>query len=135
MNGKVTSIVTKTLKFSANDAKMSKSVSTTMMETKKQRDHNPATIVFKVPAAGKTVSWTYKTIQGDNLKCTASWTTMNIDGEERKTIKIIQEYEGLTSRSIEYYVKGIGLYKTDLDDLGNIQTEDKFDSLNYEQIE
>ena len=134
-NGKASSIQTMTLKFSTNEIKMAKSVSTTMMETNKERDYNPPTVIFKMPPLGKTISWMYTTITGDELKCTSSWTTVNVDGVDKKAIKLVQQYVGLSSKSIEYYVKGIGIYRTDLEGDGTTQTSDKFDGLSYEQTE
>ena len=104
-----------------------------MMETNKKKDYNPARTIFKMPPTGQTVSWTYIDIPGDNIKCTASWTTVTIDGAQKKAIKVVKQYEGMTSKTIEYYVKGIGLWKTDLQDSkGTTQTSDKFDGLDYD---
>lgn len=132
-SGNPTAIQTKTVTFTDNEVKMTKSVSTTMMETNKQRTHNPPTVLLKMPAQGKTVTWSYTQISGDVLKCTASWTTLNVDGKELKTIKVEQEIEGFGAKTIEYYVHGIGLYKTDMKGSdGKVQAFEKFDQLSHD---
>lgn len=131
--GNPTVIQTKTVTFSDNEVKMTKSVSTTMMETNKQRTHSPPTVLLKMPAPGKTVTWSYTQISGDVLKCTASWTTLNVDGKELKTIKVEQEIEGFGAKTIEYYVHGIGLYKKDMiGSDGEVQAFKKLDQLSYD---
>jgi hypothetical protein len=51
-----------------------------------------------------------------------------------RTIKVEQEIEGLGAKTIEYYVQGIGLYKTDLKGSdGKVQAFETFDQLSYEQ--
>lgn len=134
-SGNPTAIQTKTAIFTDNEVKMTKSVSTTMMETNKQRTHNPPTVLLKMPAAGKTVTYTYTQISGDVLKCTASWTTLNVDGKDLKTVKVEKEMEGFEAKTIEYYVQGIGLYKTDMKGSdGKVQAFEKFDQLSYDAI-
>ncbi|MEX0813905.1 MAG: hypothetical protein WD048_16925 [Chitinophagales bacterium] len=131
--GKPTSIQTNTVTFTDNEVKITKSVSTSMLgPTNKQENHNPPLVLFKMPAPGKTVTWS-SLYSGDTLKYTASWTTLNVDGKELKTIKVEREIEYFGSTIIEYYLQGIGLYNTDYKGSdGKVQAFEKFDQLSYD---
>jgi len=133
-NGQASAIQTMTVQFSANEMKMTKSVSTTILETNKKKGYNPARIIFKIPPTGQTISWTYTDIPGDNIKCTASWIMFRLDGELKKGIQVIKQYEEMTSNTIEYYVKGIGLVETRFQDANGstMRPSEKFDGLNYD---
>jgi hypothetical protein len=132
-NGKPSAIQTMTVEFTTNEVKMVKSVSTTMLETNKKNSYNPPRTILKMPASGQTATWTYIDIPGDNIKCTASWTTVTIDGTQKKAIKVVKQFEGFNAKTIEYYVKGIGLWKTELQGSdGKTQTSDEFDNLEYD---
>ena len=127
--GDASSIITKTVQFSATEAKMIRS------SANKKQDYNPPKIILKMPAAGQTISWTYSDISGDLIKCTASFTTVTIDGVQKKAIKKIEVVIGYEDqgKTITYYVKGIGLWKTDLQGSDGVtQTFDKFDGLIYD---
>lgn len=131
--GKPSAIQTMTVELSTNEVKMTKSVSTTMFETNKKNTYNPARIILKMPPAGQSVTWSYVDIPGDNIKCTASWTNVTIDGTQKKAIKVVKQIEGFSAKTIEYYVKGIGLWKTELQGSdGKSQTSDEFDNLDYD---
>jgi hypothetical protein len=133
-NGNPSSIITRTVSFTSNEVIMTSSVSTGLMETNVRRTHNPPAALLKLPPQGQSVNWSYKQISGDVLKCIASWITLNVDGKEFRTIKVEQEIEGLGAKTIEYYVQGIGLYKTDLKGSdGKVQAFETFDQLSYEQ--
>lgn len=132
-NGQPTSIQTMTISITTNEIQLTKSVSTTVIETNKKQDYNPPRIIFKMPADGQTVEWTYLDISGDTIKCNASWTTVTMDGIQKKAIKVIKTFNGISVKTIEYYVKGIGLWKTKMwDSDGTIEDFDKFDSLSYD---
>lgn len=113
-NGNPTAMRTITMTITDSEVKMIKSVSSTIMETLKQRAHNPPEILLKKPAQGRTVTWTYTQIPGDLVECKASWTTLTIDGKVLKTIKVEEVVEGLDATTINYYVQGIGLFKSDI---------------------
>lgn len=131
--GNPTSIITETISFTSNEVKKTNSVSKGLMETNVRRTHNPPVVLLKLPPQGQTVTWSYTQISGDVLKCKAGWTTLNVDGKELKTIIVEQEIEGLGAKAIEYYVQGIGLYKTDMKGSnGKIYALEKFDQLSYD---
>jgi len=137
-NGQPAAIQTRIVTFTTNEVQMTKSVSTTMFETNKKDSYIPARVILKMPPAGQTTSWTYIEISGDNIKCTASWTTLTVDGSQKKTIKVVKvnEFEGKIFKTIEYYVKGIGLWKTEMQGSdGKTQITYKFDNLEYEPTE
>jgi hypothetical protein len=65
-------------------------------------------ILLKIPADGKSSS---ENISKGNIKRSlkAEFLTINIDGEEKKALKITQSFKMATYS--DYYVQGIGLYK------------------------
>lgn len=100
--------------------------------TNKKTVHNPTVTLLKVPVVGQSSSWTTNEGQAVN-KCTATWTTVNVDGESKKAIKVKHTIEGFKSYYVEYYVKGIGLWKLEIvSENGKSQTSDKFDELTYD---
>jgi len=128
------SILRKRVEFADNEVKMTSSVSTTLTETKKERIHNPASILLKIPSKGQKVAWSFKDISGDLTKCVSFWDIEKIDGKDVEVIKVEQKVEGLESVSkIETYVRGIGLWRTELKGSdGKIQLFDKFDKLGFD---
>jgi len=112
-DGKPTAITTRTITLSNNEVKMTKSVSTTMFETNKQKTHNPPTVLLIMPSNGESKKWSYTQISGDLANCTTSWTTITVKGQELKAIKLEEEVVDGFGILIEYYVQGIGLWKTD----------------------
>lgn len=132
--GRPTAIVTQTIKITANEIKMIKSVSTGLMETNKKRTYEPAQTLLKMPAAGQTATWTTPGEGGDEpTKYTSSWTTVTVDGQSKKAIKVVSQYTGWKSKTVLYYVEGIGLMKTDfVDENGVTKPFEKFDGLSYE---
>jgi len=111
------SIVTETVVLTQTEVKMTKSVLTNIMETNKKQYYNPPRTILKIPIAGQTVRYT--DIPGTHgQKCIASWTTVTIDGVTKKAIKVISipnnpEDAKDFGKTIEYYVKGIGLWKSE----------------------
>jgi hypothetical protein len=85
-----------------------------------------------MPLPGQTISWI--TNQGKGIyKFTASWTTVSINGKTKKAIKLIKTIEGFTAYYTEYYVKGIGLWQSEIiSENGKVQTSDKFNGLTYD---
>jgi hypothetical protein len=132
--GQPSAIVTQTVKFTANEVKLVKTVSTTMFETNKKQTYDPPKTLLKMPAAGQTATWTTPGEGGDEpTKYTSSWTTVTVDGQSKKAIKVISQYTGWKSKTVLYYVEGIGLMKTDfVDENGATKPFEKFDGLSYE---
>jgi hypothetical protein len=127
---KTTTNVQKYITFSDNEVKIIKSISTTIKETNKIRTHSTQNILLKMPPQAGTVNWSYISVYGDVYNCTASWTTINIDGKDIRTIQVEQSIIGLTT--IEYYVEGIGLYKTDSYSESKAHAFEKFIQLDYD---
>ena len=104
-----------------------------MMETNKQRTHNPPIILLKMPAPGKSVTWSYSQISGDAANCKASWTTVEVEGKSIKAIKVEEEVVDGFGVTVKYYVQGMGLWKTDFRGSdGTIEPFEKFDQLSYD---
>jgi len=130
MDGQPSSIQTRTVTLTNNEVRMTKSVSTTMFETNRQRTHNPPIVLLAMPANGQTKKWSYTQISGDVVNCTTTWTTVNVDNQELKAIKLEEEVVDGFGISIEYYVQGIGLWKTDFKGSdGKVQPFERFDQL------
>jgi hypothetical protein len=95
-----------------------KTVSTNMLETNKQKTYSPAQTIFKLPAIGQKSTWTYNSPNGETTKCTAELIELKVKGENKKGIKVKKETleDGKPidwATSIDYYVNGIGLYKSE----------------------
>lgn len=132
MNGNSTGIQTMTVQFSNTDVKMTNSISTTMFETNVKKSYNPPSLILKMPLPGQKAVWETKEISGDLQKCTATWTQVQVNGEQRKAIKVVKSFEGLSSVENNYYVKGVGLWKIEFEDDGSIMTQFEFVSLEYD---
>lgn len=130
--GQPSSIVTKTVQFVGNEVKMIKSISTDLTVTNKKRTYNPAQTIFKLPAVGQTATWTIPSVGDGTLKYTASWTTVVVDGKTKKAIKVVETIPNFSAKMVEYYVSGIGLWKSEIQSEGKSQTSDKFDELSYD---
>lgn len=132
-NGKPTSIVTRTVEIVDNEVHMVSSISTGITETNVKRTHVPPSILLKFPPEGQSISWALKTFVGDEEQCKATWTTVNVNGTVLKALKVEKQIEGFSTTRIEYYVKGIGLYDTNLEDEhGSVMVFEKFDGLEYD---
>lgn len=130
--GKPMSIQTMTVEITTNSVKMTKSISTTMFETNKKESYNPSQTILKMPAIGQTVNWKYINISGKSIECLASWTDVNINGATTEAIKVVKQTEWNDIKTIEYYVKGIGLWEIEKKTDGFSFTPDKFDGLQYD---
>lgn len=116
LKGEATSIVTKTIAISNNEIKLTKTVSTNILETNRQKTYSPAQTILKLPTVGQKLTWNYSSPTGETIKCTAELIDMKVKGENRKTIKVkketLEDGKPITwATSIDYYVNGIGLYK------------------------
>lgn len=93
-------------------------------------DLNPPLIVLKMPS-NNSIHWEYNDEWGQKVKNKVSWTEIYYNGDYRKAIKLEKEYlEMPDSIIIEYYVKGIGLFKTDFHDLATNKISE-FERFNY----
>ena len=132
--GQAASIITQTVLFTTAEVKMIKSISTSMITTNERENYDPPRILLKMPPVGQTVTWNIVANPDDKpTKYIASWTTVTVNGESRKAIKVVSQYTGWTSKTISYYVQGIGLMDTDLKgEDGMTKPFEKFDGLSYE---
>jgi hypothetical protein len=132
INDNTTGIQTMTVQFTNNEVKMTNSVSTTMFETNVKKSYNPPSLILKMPLSGQKAVWETKEMSDDLQKCTAVWTQVQINGEQRKAIKVIKSFEGLSSVENNYYVKGIGLWKIEIEDKTSKMTQFEFMGLEYD---
>ncbi len=131
-DGKSTSIVEITMKLTNVDVKKTKSITTSLFQKNYKESYSPPIIILKMPSVGNTVKWSSMD-KGDNIKCTASWENVSKDGIQQKAIKVISEFEGLTTKEAKYYVKGIGLWKTEhLNSDGTTKTFFEFEGLYHD---
>lgn len=132
MNGNSTGIQTMTVQFTNNEVKMTNSVSTTMFETNVKKTYTPPSLILKMPISGQKTTWETKEISDDLQKCIATWTQVQVNGEQSKAIKVTKSFEGLSSVENNYYVKEIGLWKIEFEDNGLKMTQFEFISLEYD---
>lgn len=132
--GNPTAISTQTVKITTTEVKMIKSISTTVFEKNKKQTFEPARILIKMPLAGQTISWSVKD-EEEPTKYTASWTTVTIDGQDKKAIKVTCQHSDWKSKTVSYYVQGIGLMNTEfIDENGTTKPFENFEVLSYEAI-
>lgn len=131
--GQPSAIVTQTIKITDTEIKMVKSVSTGLKETNKERKYEPARVLLKMPPTGQTVTWTTPGEGEDEpTKYISSWAAVKVDGQSKKAIKVLSQYTGWKSKTVLYYVEGVGLIKTDfVDENGVTKVFEKFDGLSY----
>jgi hypothetical protein len=132
-NGSPTAIQTTTIVFGPNEVKMTQSIATTILETNKKRQYNPARILLKMPTQGQKTSWVFVDLSGTQNILTASWTTVEVDGVQKKAIKVTSKNAAFKAHTNDYYVSGIGLWRSEIEDQnGKIIISDKFDELSVE---
>jgi hypothetical protein len=122
---------TNSVTISTDEVGIKTSLAWSAVADTKQYDFSPINIILKMPPIGKTISWFYYD-GNDKEKCIASWVTITYYGKIRKAIKVVKLIEALNIREVEYYVKGIGLWKTDLEENGWIKNIEKLESLGYD---
>lgn len=130
MQGLRAAIWTMTIQFISNEVQMIKKISTSMLKTYQKTEYNPPNPILKMPPADQTIS-IYKDSTGANMKGTASWTTVNVDGKERKAIKLVKQFEGFP-KVIEYYVKGIGFWKSEIEGDEGFYTFQNINEMGYD---
>lgn len=72
-------------------------------------------IVLKMPLVGKAVSWSYLDPNKEKWDCSATWTKIYYQGSHRNAIRVVKACKQyLPIKLVDYYVEGLGLYKTQL---------------------
>ena len=90
--------------------------SNTILEKDKIRYFDPPILIFKMPELNQKTVWFVKQDNDETkIKYTAFWSTVRINDENRNAIKVIEEYPGFAKKA-SYYLKGYGLFKTELID-------------------
>jgi ACT domain-containing protein len=132
--GKTLNVQTRTVKFTNTDVKLVNSFTTSILEASKSNTYDPAGIVLRMPPLGQTVTWYFKEESGDLKKYTSSWTTVIVNGEIRKAIKVSNPIDRWKLTDIDYYVKGIGLWKNEIFQWKDkkVTTMEKFGELSFE---
>ena len=133
--GNATAIITRSIKFIDDKVVMIKSASTSIITTNKKQTYEPAQVLLKMPVEGQIAKWSVPGEDGDMpTKYTSSWTTLTIDGQSKKAIKVVSQITGWKSKLVSYYVQGMGLTKTDfIDEKGITKPFEKFDGISYEK--
>jgi TonB family protein len=127
---KQTSLRTIILDLSQNEAKMVESTLTTLIERNTHENYDPGRIILKMPNFGQTARWDYMDISGDLIKCISSWDTIMIKDVIQKAFIVTKVYDGNKTKILEYYVRGIGLCKTETKyKEARQQIAEKFDGL------
>lgn len=139
-NDQTNSILVKIIKITDDEIKIIKTTSTTMSETNRDKTYYPARVYLKTPKDKIKSTWEYTDQKEETYICSSEWAVVNIDGQNKKTIKVTRQLkDNIFSKFIvsEYYVKGIGLWKTTLhneqDIEPNVQDIKLLDYQEYEQ--
>ncbi len=130
--GKSSSTETRTIRFLGDEIKMSKIISTGLTQNIRTTVYSSPITIFKVPSAGKDASWTISDGEYGITKYISSWTTVTINNIQKKAIKVVQIIPNISAKTAEYYLYGIGLWKTEILSNGQITIIDKFNRLNYD---
>ena len=112
VNGKTTSILSKFIKITDDEIKVYKTVSTTMFETNKKRMYYSERVFLKLPKGKTKTSWEYTDQKEETYICFSEWVGVNVKGQNKKAIKVTRQVKDIDwTKTIEYYVQGIGLWK------------------------
>lgn len=132
-NNQPLAIETTTVWFIGKEVRMIKSVTTNPLETNKKRIYNPAKIILKMPLPGQPTTWILIQASGQKDVKTSSLITLEIDGVQKKAIKVktVVSGHGLAYTN-EYYVVGFGLWKSETVGNGSKNTLFQFDELSNE---
>lgn len=85
---------------------------------KEKINYSPPKVIFKMPDNLEKVEWQYSESTGDKHKCTSEMITLNVKGEKKKAVKVVDKafsngkHYKLHSK-VKYYVKGVGLWKVE----------------------
>jgi hypothetical protein len=113
--GQTTSIMTSSITFVNNEARLAKSIRTNMLMTNKHDVFSPSLIFLKVPPKDGTTSWVYNSPEGDKYTCVASWTINSVEEDgvvkDIPVIKVVKTTPSVKAKTVEYYRKGDGLVK------------------------
>jgi len=112
--GQIVSIITEWVVFTNSEVKMIKSHAKNAMVGNKTDTFEPARTILKMPPASGKAAWTYVEASGDKAICTATWTSVTVEGKQKNAIKVVKSNEHNKGKEIAYYVRGIGLWKTEL---------------------
>jgi len=94
----------------------------------REQTYNPAQIILKMPAKGQTVVWSIPN-EPESIY-TASWTNIIVEGKSKRAIKVSNIVKRWKSKTVSYYVQGIGLMNTNLVHAnGEIKPFEIFDGL------
>lgn len=133
--GNTTAIQTNRIQFTRSEVRVLYSISTNIMETNKRRSYSPTKILLKIPAADENISWSYLDDEGEEVKCTTRWIMVNFEEESRKAIKLVSTLQRFPKiQMIEYYVKGVGLWGTEMVENGIAERQYQFDEIGFDNI-
>lgn len=113
----ITNVIRRTVTITRNNIKVTnESYINNFLVDKGAKEYNPPEIWLIMPVKGRDTSW-YYTSTNATTKCTAEFTTVTINGISKKAIKVTEQpFEDgqLLDFGIlnEYYVQGIGLWKS-----------------------
>jgi len=108
--------------YNSNEIKMTSEIFTNQsLSNHKAIKYNfePPEIILQAPTTHEgIIYWSYKLGNGDIYNCKSSFTTLNVSGESKKTLKVEKTitYNGNSKsrKVIDYYVQNIGFYGEDV---------------------
>lgn len=83
-----------------------------------RKTYYPARLYLKLPNNKNITEWKYTDQNEENWNYKSEWTTVNVDGQNKKALKVTIKFLDFDIKTFEtqYFVKGIGLWKTMLND-------------------
>lgn len=87
---------------------------------------NSPICVLKVPPKNGSISWTTY-FGSEKLENTSSWITVEYLNEQKSGIKVVRKPIGRTSYTIDYYIEGVGFWKSEIITKTKIITTDKLE--------
>jgi hypothetical protein len=119
MMGELVGLKREFYEFTSNEMKLTMRISTNRSVTNKRTDFSPPKTFLKLPPNKKeVVSWTYMPTDKLVSKCSSNYTSIDVQGVKCECLKVVSRVSKLNGNGAvimtmtEYYVRGIGLYKT-----------------------
>ncbi len=131
MYSDVLATITSTFIFTTTEVQMTKSVVKSKLGSKTW-DHTTPSVVLKMPESGKTLNWVCVDPGGDTVKCKSSWTTVKFNGEQRGSIQVEKTFSYTLVKIVDYYVKGIGFWKSEVVSTNETMVKDQFEALEFD---
>lgn len=124
MGDQITSKSIRTVILTNSEVKMLRVKVESMLVAPKLRTFPVPVVILKLPIDGKPATWISKSDVGDIESCIATFSPVKYKREEVQAIKVVRTSKTNKIKTVEYYAKGIGLFKLEFYDPVNKITQD-----------